>query len=87
LRFEPAEFIDAGGDRVVLVKHGVGRGGGSGANVELDFSTVSTLRDGRLARHITFIDHAEAREAAGLAGVGECVQLPRPQSDSSGQKR
>jgi ketosteroid isomerase-like protein len=66
LRFETAEFIDAGGDRVVVVNHGVGQGRGSGANVEMQFSTVSTLRNGKLVKHIAYNEHVEALEAAGL---------------------
>jgi ketosteroid isomerase-like protein len=66
LRFEAEEFIDADGDRVVLVNHGIGRGKGSGADVEMHFSTVSTLSDGKILKHVTYNDHAEALEAAGL---------------------
>jgi ketosteroid isomerase-like protein len=65
LRFEAEEFIDAD-DRVVVVVHPVGRGSGSGAEVEMHFSNVWTLSDGMLVRCITYNDHAEALEAAGL---------------------
>jgi ketosteroid isomerase-like protein len=65
LRFEPDEFIDAG-DRIVVVNHATGRGMGSGATVEMHFSNVWTLSDGKIVRHIAYGDHAEALEAAGL---------------------
>jgi ketosteroid isomerase-like protein len=68
LRFEAEEFIDAGGNRVVLVNRGVGRGKGSGADVELFFSTVSTLSNGKLVTHIAYGDHVDALKAAGLSG-------------------
>ena len=66
LCFEPEEFIDAGGELVVLVQRGAGRGRGSGAAVKLPFSTVTTVRDGKSVRHITYSDHADALAAAGL---------------------
>ncbi len=65
LRFEPEDFIDAG-DHVVVVNHATGRGMGSGAMVEMHFSNVWTLSDGKIVRQITYSDHAEALEAAGL---------------------
>jgi ketosteroid isomerase-like protein len=67
LRFEAVEFIDAGGDRVVLVIRAMGRGRGSGAKVELDASNVATLRDGKISKHFSYSDHADALEAAGLS--------------------
>jgi ketosteroid isomerase-like protein len=67
LRFEAEEFIDAGGDRVVVVNHAIGRGRGSGADVEMHFSNVWTLSDGKVVRLIVYNDHAEALDAAGLS--------------------
>jgi ketosteroid isomerase-like protein len=66
LRIEPQEFIDAG-DRVVVVNRATGRGMGSGAKVEMDFSNVWTLSEGKIVRQITYEDHAQALEAAGLS--------------------
>ncbi len=66
LRFEVAELIDAG-DHVVVVTHGVGRGKGSGADVEMDFSSVWTLQDGKLITAVSYSDHTEAIEVAGLS--------------------
>jgi ketosteroid isomerase-like protein len=65
LRFDPREFID-GGDHVVVAMHATGSGRGSGAKVEMQMSNVWTLGDGMVARLITYSDHAEALEAAGL---------------------
>ena len=67
LRFEPEEFIDAPGDRVVVVNHATARGKGSGARVEMHFSNVWTLSDAKVIRHIAYINHAQALEAAGLS--------------------
>ena len=66
LRFEVEEFIDTTGDHVLLMIRATGRGRGSGADVELAFSAVATMRDGKLAKLIVYDDHAEALEAAGL---------------------
>jgi ketosteroid isomerase-like protein len=66
VRFEAEECIDASGDRVVVVHHGIGRGRGSGADVEMHFSNVWTLSDGQVVSVISYNDHAEALDAAGL---------------------
>jgi uncharacterized protein len=64
-KFEPlAQFIDAG-DRV-LVK-AVWRGIGQGPEVEMQFTHVFTVRDGKLIEGQTFFDHAEALRAVGLS--------------------
>jgi ketosteroid isomerase-like protein len=61
---EPVSIIDAG-DRVVArqIAHGVGRGPAFHA----EFTTVSTLRNGRTFLIDFYWDHAEALEAVGLA--------------------
>jgi ketosteroid isomerase-like protein len=66
VRFEVEEFIDTTGDRVVLMNRATGHGRGSGAMVELTFSTVLTLSDGKVIKVIVYGDHADALEAAGL---------------------
>jgi hypothetical protein len=43
-----------------------GRGGGSGAAAELEFASVSTLRDGEILRTEFYIDRKRALKAAGL---------------------
>ena len=66
LRFEVEEFIDTTGDHVVLVNRATGHGRGSGATVELAFSTVVTLKHGKVTKVIVYADHADAPEAARL---------------------
>ena len=61
------EVIDTTGDHVVLVNRATGHGRGSGATVELTFSSVLTLRDGKVIKLIVYSDHADALEAAGLS--------------------
>ena len=60
---EPVSIIDAG-DRVVarLIVHGVGRG----PAVHGEYTTVSTLRNGRTVLIDYFWDYAEALKAVGL---------------------
>jgi ketosteroid isomerase-like protein len=61
---EPVSIIDAG-DRVVArqIAHGVGRG----PAVHLEFTTVTTFRNGRSILIDYFWDYAEALEAVGLS--------------------
>jgi ketosteroid isomerase-like protein len=66
LRFEVEELIDSH-DRVVVDTVATGRGKGSGAKVELHFSSVWTLSDAKLTHHVAYSDHAEALKAAGLS--------------------
>jgi hypothetical protein len=65
-RFEIEELLDAGDDVVVLT-HQLGRGKGSGIEVDMRNAWVFTLRDGKLARIRPYADRAEALAAAGLA--------------------
>jgi ketosteroid isomerase-like protein len=65
LRFDAHDFIDAG-ERVVAVNHATGRGKGSGAIVEMRMSNVWTLSEGKVVSLVTYRDHSEALEAAGL---------------------
>ena len=66
LRFEPAEIIDAGGDRVVVVCRVVGRGKASGLKLEMLTFNVWTVTKGTIVSCITYDDHTEALEAVGL---------------------
>ena len=63
-RFESVSFIDAG-DRVVVRQfwRGVGRGPG----MNLEFTTVITVRKGRMIFIEFFWDHGQALEAVGLS--------------------
>jgi uncharacterized protein len=65
-RMEPDEVRDAG-DRVVAIGRWVGKGKGSGIEVQQPVADVFTLHDGRVMRlELGFTDRAEALEAAGL---------------------
>ncbi len=61
------EYIDAGHDDVVVFHHEVARGRESGVVVESDSATIHTVRDGIIVRVRSFMDRAEALEAAGLS--------------------
>jgi ketosteroid isomerase-like protein len=62
VRVEPVSIIDAG-DRVVArqIAHGVGRG----PALHVEYTTVSTLRNGRIILIDYFWDYAEALKAVG----------------------
>ena len=64
LVIEAISQIDAG-DRIVerVISHGTGRGPAYGA----EFTTVTTVRKGKVLYLEFFWDHAEALEAVGLA--------------------
>ena len=64
-RTELDEFVDAG-DRVVVIGRWVGRGKGSGVEVQQPTAHVFTLRSRRIVRVEIFGTRAEALEAAGL---------------------
>jgi predicted GNAT superfamily acetyltransferase len=64
---ELSDFIDAG-DRVVLRQRY--RGAGHGPDVELEFTTIATLRSGKYILIEFSCDHAEALELVGLSGQG-----------------
>jgi ketosteroid isomerase-like protein len=62
------EYIDAGGDDVVVFHHEVAKGRESGVVVETDTGTVQTVRDGKVIRVRSFMDRRDALKAAGLRG-------------------
>ena len=64
-RFEPEEMLDRG-DHVVVGGMQIGRGRGSGVEVRFPTFHVFTLRDGKVTRHRSYRDRAEALDAAGL---------------------
>jgi uncharacterized protein len=61
----PEQFIDAG-DQVVVPYRAVGRGRGSGIDVETRLVHVWTIREGKVVRMEIFSEFSEALEAAGL---------------------
>lgn len=64
--FEPERFLDAG-DQVVVFARILGRGGASGAPVELETTHVWTIRAGRAMSVHAYRDRSDALEAAGLS--------------------
>jgi ketosteroid isomerase-like protein len=60
------DLLDAG-DVVVMLGRAVGRGVGSGADVETPFGFVAEFRGPRIAKVTAYLDHAETLAAAGLA--------------------
>ena len=64
---EPAEFIDGGGDVVVVTVAIRGHGKGSGAPIDAPTAFVSELRDGKIVRDRAFTSKSQALEAVGLS--------------------
>ena len=60
------EFVDAGGDKVLVHLRNDLSGGETGAGVLFDTWVVVTLRQGKIVREHWFADRAKALEAAGL---------------------
>ena len=69
VRVEPVEVIDAGDDTVITVMRVSARPKGTSAEAELtlSFASVSTIRDGKIARAREYWTREEALEAAGLS--------------------
>jgi ketosteroid isomerase-like protein len=61
------DFIDAGGEEVVVFFHEVAKGRKSGIVVETDTGTINTVRDGKIVRVRSYMDRDEALRAAGLS--------------------
>ena len=67
-RMHPEEFIDAGGDQVLVFSREGGRGRGSGAEVVTQPTAhLWALRDGKAIRLRSYWERSEALEAAGLS--------------------
>ena len=60
------EYLDAEGDRVLVVCWQRGFGPGSHVPVQMDFAQLCTLQDGLIRRMDAYSDRAEALEAFGL---------------------
>ena len=54
------------GERVLGLGRLEGRGKASGVSVDVPFAIISDLRDGKMWRSRTYLDHGEALRAAGL---------------------
>jgi ketosteroid isomerase-like protein len=67
-RFEIEELIDLGDERLVVVGRVKGRGGASGADVQMQLVHVVQMLDGRVLEIRTFLDKADALRAVGLEG-------------------
>ena len=65
LRWEPVEYIDAG-DNLIVMTRTLGRGRGSGVEVEAIVAHLWTISDGKACRLRMFGDRDTALEAAGL---------------------
>jgi ketosteroid isomerase-like protein len=61
------DFIDVGGEEVVVFFHEVAKGRKSGIVVETDTGTINTVRDGKIVRVRSYMDRDEALRAAGLS--------------------
>jgi ketosteroid isomerase-like protein len=64
---EDIQFLDAGGERVVVLYRVLGRGAGSGVPVSQEVGALWQLRNGKLLKGEVFLDQREALEAAGLS--------------------
>ena len=62
---EPVEFIDGGGDVVVVMVSIRGHGKGSGAPIDAPTAFVHELRDGKIVRDRAFTSKDQALAAAG----------------------
>ena len=62
------EVLDAkaNGDKVFLWVRFVGHGAASGIPLEMELAHLYTMRDGKAARVVEYMDRKEALEAAGL---------------------
>ncbi len=66
LRFEFVEVTE-GTEKLAVLTRAVGRGRGSGAEVDWTFTTVWGVRNGLIYYHQGYTDHAEALQAIGPA--------------------
>jgi ketosteroid isomerase-like protein len=58
--------VQANGDMVLLWVRFVGHGAASGIPLDMELAHLYTMRDGRAARVVEYMDRGEALEAAGL---------------------
>jgi ketosteroid isomerase-like protein len=70
-RIEMLRIADAPGGKVFAVQRTRGRGKRSGVEVEMDFSFVFTVGDGKISEWRLFLQEGQALEAAGLSDQAE----------------
>ena len=63
----PEQFIEAGGDRILVLARHRGTGRGSGVPVDAPVGHVLTLRDGKVIEWRAYLDRAGALQAVGLS--------------------
>ena len=66
LKVEPLEAKE-NGDQVFLWVHFIGHGAESGIPMEMEIAHVLTVRDGKVARLVEYMDRAEGLQAAGMS--------------------
>jgi ketosteroid isomerase-like protein len=66
-RIEVLKIAPAPGGKVLSTQRTFGRGKQSGIEVEMDFSFVFTVRDGKITEWRLFVQEDQALEAAGLS--------------------
>jgi ketosteroid isomerase-like protein len=65
-RIETLRIAAAPGDKVLVTQRTEGRGKQSGVEVEMEFSFVFTIRDGKISEWQLFLQEDRALQAAGL---------------------
>ena len=61
------DFRNLGHDQVLVLSRIEGRGAGSGGLVDAAMGQIYDLRDGKISRIRTYLDHGETLRAAGLS--------------------
>jgi ketosteroid isomerase-like protein len=70
IRLEVDEVVEADETAVVVTGRWTGEGTGSGVRLETPFSSLLTLRDGKVVRYEWFREKSEALQAAGPVDRG-----------------
>jgi ketosteroid isomerase-like protein len=66
-RIDPPRVVADSGDYVVVSARTRGRGKQSGVEVDMDFSFLFTVRDGKITKWQIFVSENQALQAAGLS--------------------
>jgi ketosteroid isomerase-like protein len=74
------ELVDLGEDRVLALQRAGGRAKLSGAETEMRFAVVYTLRDGKIASGREYMDRAQALEALRQESQARGGVRPRTQN-------